>query len=502
MLMQRRVIGSLGVHRRLLTRKFHASPLLGQESFKDPYQTLGVNKSASQSEIKKAYYKLAKKYHPDINKEAGAEKRFHDLQNAYEILSDESKRKQYDQFGAAAFTGGAGPGGPGGGAGGFNPFGGFDFSNAQGGNAGGFGGINFEDLFGAAFGGGPFSSGNAGRRSGSMFREYKGDTIEVVQNLNFKDAVFGKKNVSLKFTALDPCGTCHGSGLRSGATKTTCPSCQGSGTTVHVRAGFQMMSTCQSCGGEGTTVNPSDYCSSCRGEGVTVNKSKTITVDLPHGLQDGDVVRIPGQGSYPDIAVDKEMSKSVKLSRGDILVRIRVNKDQNFSIKNKYDIWYTKEIPITTAALGGTVSIPTIDGTNIRIKVPAGTTPDQVISIPNMGVPKSSPYRNSSIQARGDMKIQYKIVIRKPQSQAETCLWEALADVTNDTNARRTMESFASTVEKSVKETFDDKTTSNNSTATSDKNARTVNPDEPGTLGRLEKFISDTFKKIKGEKKD
>ncbi|KAL3231474.1 Uncharacterized protein RNJ44_00509 [Nakaseomyces bracarensis] len=499
--LQRRAIGYRAVAR------FHTSPLL-RESFKDPYQTLGVNNSASQSEIKKAYYKLAKKYHPDINKEAGAEKRFHDLQNAYEILSDEGKRKQYDQFGAAAFTGGGAAGGPGGGAGGFNPFGngfgGFDFTNAQGGgNAGGFGGINFEDLFGAAFGGGPFSgSGNAGRRSGSMFREYKGDTIEVIKDLDFKDAVFGKKNVSLKFTALDPCGTCNGSGLRSGASKSTCPSCQGSGTTVHVRAGFQMMSTCQTCGGEGTTVNPSDFCSSCRGEGVTVNKSKTITVDLPHGLQDGDVVRIPGQGSYPDIAVDSEMSKSVKLSRGDILVRIRVNKHPNFSIKNKYDIWYTKEIPITTAALGGTVSIPTIDGTNIRIKVPAGTAPEQVISIPNMGVPKSSPYRNSSIQARGDMKIQYKVVIRKPQSQAETCLWEALADVTNDTGARRTMESFASSVEKSVKETIDENSSKETGSATDKKESGTLNPDEPGTLGRLEKFISDTFKKIKGDKKD
>ncbi|KAH7585224.1 DnaJ domain [Nakaseomyces glabratus] len=506
-LTHRRVLSS-SVRQPLLRRGFHSTSSVKQE-FKDPYETLGVKKSSSQSDIKKAYYKLAKKYHPDINKEAGAEKKFHDLQNAYEILSDESKRKQYDQFGAAAFSGGAGagPGGPGAGPGGFNPFGngfGFDFSGGQAGGAGGFGGINFEDLFGTAFGGGPFgSSSNGGRRSSSMFREYKGDTIEVIQNLDFKDAVFGKKNVSIKFRALDPCGTCNGSGLKSGASKTTCPSCHGSGTTVHVRAGFQMMSTCQTCGGEGTTVNASDFCKSCHGEGVNVNTQKTITVDLPHGLQDGDVVRIPGQGSYPDIAVDKEMAKSVKLSRGDILVRIRVNKDPHFSIKNKYDIWYTKEIPITTAALGGTVSIPTIDGTKIRIKVPAGTAPEQVISIPNMGVPKSSPYRNSAVQARGDMKIQYKVVIRKPQSKAEQCLWEALADVTNDTNAKRTMESFASSVEKSVEDKLsdNDNKTSNNSKETYNTTEdNSMNPDAPSTLGRLEKFISNTFKKIKGDK--
>ena len=123
-----------------------------------------------------------------------------------------------------------------------------------------------------------------------------------------------------------------------------------------------MMSTCPTCNGEGTMKRPQDNCTKCHGEGVQVNRAKTITVDLPHGLQDGDVVRIPGQGSYPDIAVEADLKDSVKLSRGDILVRIRVDKDPNFSIKNKYDIWYDKEIPITTAALGGTVTIPTVEG--------------------------------------------------------------------------------------------------------------------------------------------
>ena len=306
-----------------------------------------------------------------------------------------------------------------------------------------------------------------------MFREYKGDSVEVIHRMKFKDAVFGAKNANLQFSVLDPCGVCHGSGLKKNAQSSTCPSCHGTGTTVHVRGGFQMASTCNQCGGEGTTVRPEDVCSKCHGEGVELNSQRSISVDLPQGLQDGDVVRVPGQGSYPHLAVDPKMKNSVKLHRGDVLVRIRVDKDSRFSIRNKTDIWFTKEIPITTAALGGQVTIPTVDDTQIRLKVQPGTQHDQVISIPNMGVPRIG-------GERGAMKVQYKIVIKKPQSKAEKCLWEALADVTNDQAARRT-------------ETTSHSPESTNSTAT-------TNPDNPSALGRLEKFISNTFNKIKGDK--
>lgn len=453
-------------------RQFSTTRRILQE-FKDPYETLGVKKSASPSEIKKAYYKLAKQYHPDVNKEEGAGNKFHDLQNAYEILSDADKKSQYDQFGAAAFSQGGG-GGPSGasGFGGFNDFSGFGGGNFGGGN---FGGINFEDLFGAAFGGGGGAGGARGSRGSpfgsSMLREYRGDPIEVTHRMSFKDAVFGAKNVSLKYRALDPCHTCQGSGMKAGAHSATCTSCHGTGTTVHVRGGFQMAATCQKCGGEGTTTKPEDICASCHGEGVEWTNDKKVNVDLPQGLQDGDVVRVPGQGSYPNIAVPPEMQSSVRLRRGDILVRIRVDKDPRFSIKDKWDVWVTQEIPITTAALGGTVQVPTADDSQVRLRVQPGTQHDQVISIPNMGVPHPG-------GDRGAMKVQYKVVIKKPQSRAERCLWEALADVTNDSNAKRTEN--VDTTQK-ISETA------------------TINPDNPTALGRLESFISNTFKKIRGD---
>lgn len=464
----------------LTRRHFHIVPALNQ-AIKDPYATLGVSSSASQADIKKAYYKLAKKFHPDINKEPTAEKKFHDLQNAYEILSDQDKRNQYDQFGSAAFD----PSTNGQSTSGFhassnNPF-------------GDFGGINFEDLFGAAFNnarGNPFQQQRQQQRQQRQM--YKGETVQIIHKLKFKDAVFGKQNINIKFNAVDPCDTCQGSGLKSGAHKHKCHSCNGSGTQVHSRAGFQMMSTCTECNGEGTTVDSKDYCHDCHGNGVQYHRDKTLTVDFPSGLQNGDIIRVPGKGSYPEMAYDSKTNPDISMLRGDILITIQVESDPMFTVKDKYDIWYQMNIPITTAALGGTITVPTVDGTNIRLKVAQGTQDGDIITIPNMGVPRNN--TNSSIlsktsSSRGNMKIKYKLHIKKPASKVEKCLWEALADATNDTTAKRTMKDALNTTLKS--------TTS--STTMDTKKNDTHSPDDTKTLGKLENFIINTFKKIKGE---
>lgn len=464
-----------------IRRNFHINNNKLNQAIKNPYETLGVSSNATQSEIKKAYYKLAKKYHPDINKEPTAEKKFHDLQNAYEILSDEDKRRQYDQFGSAAFDGGFPSSG--------SPNAGFTNNFGGGSPFGNFGGINFEDLFGAAFNsarGNPFQHQQQQyqQSQSQMYRQYKGDTIQIVHRLNFKDAVFGVANVNVKFNAIDPCSSCNGSGLKPNTQRHKCHSCNGTGTQIHSRAGFQMMSTCTDCHGEGTKVDPKDYCSHCHGDGVTYNRNKTIKVDFPSGLQDGDVIRIPGKGSYPEIALDKALNPNVDMLRGDILINIKVNRDPKFTVKNKYDIWYQMDIPITTAALGGTITVPTVDGSNIRLKVAPGTQDGDVITIPNMGVP-----RNNNKSIRGNMKVQYKIHIKKPTSQVEKCLWEALADATNDITAKRTMKD-------TTKQNTDTTNSNNNSNTT---NFNSSSPDDTNTLRKLENFITTAFKKIKGD---
>lgn len=462
-------------------RHFHSSkPALLKG---DPYNVLGVKNDASASEIKKAYYKLAKTYHPDINKKDGADKKFQDITEAYEILSDEEKRKQFDMYGSAAFDGGAGAGGPGAGgySQGFNPFAGAGnpFGGAGAGNP--FGGINFEDLFGGAFGG-----GGATGRGRMRMEDIKGDNIRVIHKISFKDAVFGVKNVELKFQALDQCNTCSGTGLQSGKHPVDCSACHGTGTILHVRSGFQMASTCNHCGGSGKVVDNKDYCKSCHGDGTTVNVAKKIVVDLPCGLHNGDTIRISGVGSMPDVRFDPE---TMRLRRGDVLLQVMVDKDERFEMDQK-NIIFKQSIPITTAILGGTVIIPTVDGKQIRIRVPQGTQPGDVITIPDMGVPR----KTNNLNNRGDMKVRFKVQINKPKSEAELCLLEALADVTNDQNAKRTL---------STNNNNDNNSSGNNdSEANKNSNIEDKTNVHPSTLAKIEGFISKAFKKIKGESGD
>ena len=395
---------------------------------KDPYRTLGIRKDASTSEIKKSYYALAKKYHPDTNKDAGAKEKFTDAQSAYELLNDPQKKAAYDQFGAAAFDqGGFSPGAAGGGnpfagagGGGGNPFSGF---------GGGFGGaeFNFEDLFGA------FTGQRGGRgRQRSPFQEeiLVGENIEVQTNISFMDAAKGvTKNITV--TPLVQCGTCKGDGLKQGSSRQTCKRCNGTGTRVHVmQQGFQMASTCEACGGQGITIPRGSECKTCTGNGV-VRSRKTVEVDIPGGVDDGMRLRVSGEGDAP--ATGSATNPKARSQRGDLYVFIRVATDARFN-RSGADILHTASIPLTTALLGGEVKVPTLDG-EVKIKVATGTGTGDKITLGGMGMKRLG----GRGPASGDLRVEYRVNMPKYLSANQRTILEMLADEMGDKSAKRIM---------------------------------------------------------------
>ncbi|KAF2260711.1 hypothetical protein CC78DRAFT_571018 [Lojkania enalia] len=413
-------------------RLFHAtSPSL---AVSDPYATLGVPKSATQAEIKKAYYGLAKKYHPDTNKDPSAKDKFAAAQSAYDLLSDADKRKAYDSYGSAAFDqnggfnpgAGAGAGGPGG-----NPFAGFGFGgfgSSQGGFQGGFAqDINFEDLF-SAFSGGA----RRGRSSrGSPFEEeiVIGDNIEVQTNISFMDAAKGISK-DIHITPMVECKTCNGSGLKKGAKRTECKSCGGTGTRVTSMGGFHMSATCSSCGGSGVSIPRGSSCGTCNGDGA-VKERKTITVDIPGGVEDGMRLRVNGEGDAP--LTGQAMGANVRGAKGDLYVLIRVASDPKFK-RTGSDILHTATIPLTTAVLGGEIKVPTLDG-DIMVKVPTGSGTGDKITLSGLGMKVLSGRRN----AKGDLKVEFKVQMPKYLSANQRTILEMLADEMNDKSAKRIM---------------------------------------------------------------
>ncbi|CAG9997523.1 unnamed protein product [Clonostachys byssicola] len=406
-------------------RTFHTTNVLSQ---KDPYQALGVSKSASAAEIKKAYYGLAKKYHPDTNKDPSAKEKFGDIQSAYEILSDPKKKEQYDTFGAAGFdpSGAGAPGGdPFGGAGG--PFSGF--GGAQGGFGGGF---NFDDIFSAFTGqqGGPFG-GRRGGRSGPFQQEILvGDNVEVQASITFMEAAKGTSK-TINLTPQVPCGTCDGSGLKAGTQRSPCKSCNGTGTRVHfMQGGFQMASTCGTCEGTGTTIPRGSECRSCSGHGV-VRERKTITVDIPAGIEDGMRLRVDGAGDAP--VTGKTADPHVRTQRGDLYVFVRVAKDPKFRREGS-NILYTATIPLTTALLGGQVAVPTLDG-EVNVKVATGTNTGDKMTLAGMGMKRLGARRGGS----GDLRVEFKVNMPKYLSANQRTIVEMLADEMGDKTAKRVM---------------------------------------------------------------
>ncbi|ERS98918.1 chaperone DnaJ [Sporothrix schenckii ATCC 58251] len=433
-------------------RSFHATaPVAAQ---KDPYKVLGVDKTASSSEIKKAYYGLAKKFHPDTNKDATAKERFSEVQSAYEILSDAKKREQYDMFGAAGFdptgdpsgAGGAHPYGPG-----ANPFGGGGnpFHSGGGGFGGGFGAnFNFEDLFqafaGGAAGGRRAGGGGGGGSSAGQGRNpfqqevLVGDNIEVQANISFLEAARGVTK-TITITPLVTCHTCTGSGLKKGTKRSSCPSCNGTGTRVHfVQGGFQMASTCGTCGGTGTAVPRGGECRTCSGDGA-VRERQTISVDIPGGVEDGMRLRVDGQG---DAALTGRAGggpdSGVRGVRGDLYVFVRVAADAKFT-RAGADILHTATVPLTTAVLGGEVTVPTLDG-SVKVRVATGTSTGDRVTLSGMGMKKlGSSSRRGGSGASGDLRVEFRVAMPKYLSANQRTIVEMLADEMGDKTAKRVM---------------------------------------------------------------
>jgi molecular chaperone DnaJ len=394
---------------------------------RDPYQTLGVNKGASPSEIKKAYYTLAKKYHPDTNKDPNAKERFSEAQSAYELLQDPKKKEMWDQYGAAAFDQGAGfdPSGAQGG----NPFAGAAGAGPFQGFGGGFGAdFNFEDLFGAFTG--QARRGRGKRQSPFQEEVLVGENIEVQTNISFMDAAKGVAK-DIFVTPLVACETCKGNGLKKGTQRKTCPSCQGTGTKVHfMQQGFQMASTCDSCGGQGVTVPRGSECSSCAGNGV-VRQRKTVHVEIPGGVEDGMRLRVAGEGDAAPTG--RAANPNAKATQGDLYVFIRVAPDSRFS-RNGADVLYTASVPLTTALLGGEVTIPTLDG-EVKVKVPTGTGTGDKITLGGMGMRRLGGRRATS----GDLRVEFKVGMPKYLSANQRTILEMLADEMGDKTAKRMM---------------------------------------------------------------
>ena len=403
-----------------LKKPFHASA--PQYAMKDPYKVLGVSKSASTSEVKKAYYALAKKYHPDTNKDASAKEHFAEAQSAYETLSDPGKKEAWDKYGAAAFSqdGGFDPsgaaGGPfGGGGGGFSGFSGAGFDAS----------FNFEDLFGA-FGKGA-RKGRGSRQSPFEQEIVVGENIEVQTNISFMDAAKGVSK-DIHITPLIQCQACHGGGLKKGQSKSSCKACGGTGTKVHyMNAGFQMASTCDNCGGQGTVVPRGGECNSCNGAGV-VRTRKTVSVDIPGGVEDGMRIRINGEGDAAPAS-----GENTRSTNGDLYVFIRVSPDSKFS-RLGADVLYTASLPLTTALLGGEVTVPTLDG-EVKVKVATGTGTGDKITLGGMGMRKLNSRRNAS----GDLRVEFKVAMPKYLTSNQRTILEMLADEMNDGSAKRVM---------------------------------------------------------------
>ena len=366
------------------------------ETKRDYYEVLGVDRNADAATIKKAYRQLAKKYHPDMNPgDKEAEQKFKEAAEAYSVLSDDNKRRQYDQFGHAAFEQG------GGGAGGF------DFNGADMGDI-------FGDIFGDLFGGGSRRRANNG--------PMKGANLRASVRITFEEAVFGCEK-ELELSLKDECTNCHGTGAKPGTSPETCPKCGGRGQVVMTQQSLfgmvQNVTTCPDCGGTGKIIK--EKCTSCGGSGYTSSRKK-IKVSIPAGIDNGQCVRIAGKGEPGTNGGP----------RGDLLVEVVVQRHPIFQ-RQDMNIYSTAPMSFAQATLGGDVRISTIDG-DVMYNVKPGTQTDTRIRLKGKGVPS---LRNKSI--RGDHYVTLVVQIpTKLNNEAKEALKAFDAATGNSLNQQNT----------------------------------------------------------------
>lgn len=334
---------------------------------RDYYEVLGISKDASKDEIKKAYRKLSKKYHPDINKEEGADEKFKEISEAYEVLSDDNKRASYDQFGHD------GPQG----------FGGQGFNGSDFGGFSGFGGGGFEDIFSSFFGGGRQRDPNAPQ---------KGDDLQYTMTLTFEEAVFGTtKEISIRKDVT--CETCHGDGAKPGTSKKTCSYCNGAGhvaveqNTILGRVRTEQV--CPKCNGSGQEFE--EACPTCHGKG-TENKTVKLEVKVPEGVDNEQQIRLAGEGS-PGVNGGPA---------GDLYVVFRVKPSETFK-RDGDDIYYKLNVSFPQAALGDEIKIPTLNN-EVMLTIPAGTQTGKQFRLKEKGI------KNVHGYGYGDLYVDIKVV--------------------------------------------------------------------------------------------
>lgn len=356
----------------------------------DYYDILGVSKSASDDEIKKAYRKLSKKYHPDINKEPDAEDKFKQITEAYEVLSDSNKRAAYDQYGHASTDPNFGGGGG---------FGGFGQGGFAGGGSG-FGG--FEDIFEQFFGG--------GGRSYNPNAPRQGDDLQYSMDLEFEEAIFGKET-TIRYNRQDECQTCSGSGAKPGTSPVTCSKCSGTGSIQVERqtplGRVMTRQTCDVCQGTGQEIK--EKCDTCHGAGLVTDRH-SVKVTVPAGVEDGNQMRLQGQG---------DAGKNGG-PYGDLYIVFRVKPSDTFERRGS-EIYYELPINFVQATLGDEIQVPTVHG-KVKFKIPAGSQPDTTFRLKGKGAPR---LRGSGF---GDQHIRIKVIIPDSLSDEQADLLRQFAE--------------------------------------------------------------------------